>query len=176
MYKKYLLSIYLNSYQIYCFVWKLLFSYIGSLPLIYFVNNNKIVNITPYYYIGYGLRKYNNGKYFCRILNKNQSNYITHNGSLTDLKMDIPDQPTNLKRKNITLLDNGNVVSFDLNILDNYVHNMQKLNNTIESPDTVFKCLGIQCTHVQILTIVPFKKTVLPISEITITDLYEKIE
>ena len=73
------------------------------------------------------------------------------------------------------MLNDGAVVSFDLNILDNYVYNMHKMGTAIESPNIVFNCLGIQCTHVQILTIVPFKKTVVCITEIEIMDLYEKI-
>ena len=174
MLSKYCLQTYLYLFQFYSFIWKIFFRILGPIYFVYYIENGSTKNITHYYYLGLYLNRYRNGLFYCKILNKNRIDHITHSGRLDHIsRHTLPVEQPYRKRKNITLLNNGKVIHFDLNILDNYVYNMHKINGTILCPKDIFKCLGIKCTDIQFIELIPFKQTIIPIDMINLSNLYE---
>jgi len=178
LYQQKLFKIYLHLIQFYYLVRKLCINFIGPIKILYYIDGQKIINITWNYYSGHHLINYDFGNYFCKILQNDHTDYITHYGKLFDLhKYIVPNISPNYpmpKRKNIILLDCGAVIHFDLNILDNYVRNMSQLGKIDDLGIYWFlKCLGINCTHIQIFHMKPFKKEVLPLEQLVINNIYE---
>ena len=172
-FQQYGLNTYLYVYQLIIFVWSIFFRYWGPVFLVYNINNGSAKNITLYYYL-YCLTKYKRGLYYCKVLNKNRIDHITFQGDINQIKkIKLLDEHPYRKRKNITLLNNNDIVHFDLNALDNYMHNMQSINKVILCPKDVLKCLGIECTDIEFIAFSPFRKFMRPVNDITFADLYD---
>ena len=171
--QQYGLNLYLCIYQFILFIWSIFYKYWGPVHLMYFINNSTAKNITLFYYF-YCLNKYKRGLYYCKILNKNRIDHITFQGDINQVKnIQLLDEHPYRKRKNITLLNDGDIVHFDLNILDNYMHNTQTTNKVVLCPKDVLKCLGIECTDVEYIEFSPFRKSVRPINDVTFNDFYD---
>lgn len=147
----------------------------GPIYLIYYLENSRMKNITLNYYSGIGLNKYNSGHYFCKVIDSNRTNHLIHSGEITDITIKTNNNEIEYpKRKNIMLLHNNEPVQCDLDVLDNYVHNM-RLHNKKHSLQTkdIFNCLGLNCTEIQFTTLRPrFTKEIHPIDKISIDDLH----
>ena len=150
----------------------------GPLIFVYYVDNkNKFINITIRCFFGICLHKYYSGNYYCRIYDADKTNHLTHKGYLKDLfELQIPHKIISVKRKNIILLYNNEVINTDLNILDNYVKTMIKLKKDFFDIKLILKCFGIKCSHIQFLSFQPFKKEILPINDVNVLDLYDNIK
>ena len=175
------ITLYLYFYYLFVNIWKRFFCLRGKPILtIYHLNDNVLTNITIRYYTNIGLRRYVQGLYYCLIHDGDQTNHISHTGKLSELDTlvqklytvsDISSKP---KRRNIMLFNGeGTVVPHDLNVLDNYVNNTRLLDVPYLLPDHLFRCLGWNCTHVQIMSLNPFQLTRIPTSDLTIGMLYE---
>ena len=168
MFQKILINIYLKCYKFYLTVRNILLRRFGPIYILYHLNG-KISNITLNYYTGIIPKKYSHGNYFCQVLNDYGTNYISYSGYLNKIQLNC--NPVPIKRKNIMLLDGTKVINFDLNILDNYVSNMGDQSLKLE---LIFAYFGVSCTSVQFVILVPFKKEIIPIDKLIISDLYEK--
>ena len=174
-FQQYGLNIYLYIYQLIIFIWSIFFRFWGPVYLIYYVKNGSVKNITLFYYF-YCLTKYKHGLYYCKIFNKNRIDHITHHGRIDQIKkIELLDEHPYRKRKNITLTNNNEIVHFDLNKLDNYMHNMKNTNGTILCPKDVLKCLGITCTDVEFIEFSPFRKIIRAINDVKFTDFYDDV-
>lgn len=167
MLKKILINVYLKSYKFYLTVRNILLKRLGPIYILYHLDG-KISNITLNYYTGIIPAKYNQGNYFCRIINEYGTNYISYSGNLNKMQLECSSVP--IRRKNIMLLNESKVINFDLNILDNYVSNMRDKSLKLE---LIFACFGVNCTCVQFVTLNPFKKEIIPINELVVSDLYK---
>lgn len=171
-----ILDLYFFLYGIYIFIWKLLFKLTGPIYFIYTIeSDNRIKNITLNYYSRIRLSKYNQGKYFCKILDEEQTKYITYHGELNDIfRIHIPNSHiVTIKRKNVTIFNNQKPVSADLNILDNYYKNILHLKSNPPDLTLLLKCFGINGTHIQIINFAPFSIKLYNIQDLNLQDLYE---
>jgi hypothetical protein len=168
------ISTYLYLHQVYSVVWQFIFNTFGPIYFVYYLHNDQIKNITLNYYFKLGLKKYINGHYYCKIFNSDKTNHLIHHGDVNEIsKIDLSIEPVSIRRKNILLLNDKNPVQCDLDVLDNYVINMKKLNKSHTlKPKVVMKCLGLDCTDVQFITVRPFKKEVISIDQIDLDDLH----
>lgn len=173
MVKKYILSTYLYFYQLFIFLWNIIFAINGPIYMVYHIDSGDMRNITFFYYV-YCLSKYRKGLYYCQILNRNRVDHITFEGDIDHIKkIELLDEHPYRKRKNITLIKNDHVIHFDLNLLDNYVHNMQHNKKPLLTPREILKYLGVECTHVDFVEFFPFRKIRRDIDELTLIDFYD---
>jgi hypothetical protein len=173
MFEKYFIKIYLYLYKLYIILRKLLFRIIGCVYIIYHIDD-KITNITLNYYSGYGINKYHTGNYYLKIIGSDKVDHFAHSGNLTDInKISLPKSSVSLKRKNIMLLDNNTPINFDLNKIDNYMHNMHHLKDSkLLEMKWILNCFNIKCTHIQFTTLFPFNKEIYPIDNTNVDILY----
>lgn len=174
MFEGYFIKLYFQLCHLYLSVWNLFFQVFGPLPVVYHISDESIKNITLHYYMRQ-LDKYR-GNFYCKVFHKDNVHHLTFDSTLTDftfhniLGRTVSKLP---KRKNIMLLNKCRVVHYDLNILDNYVTNMRKLEKPPLETKLIFKCLGIDCTDVQFTQLRPFQKVVVPITQVNLLDLYD---
>jgi hypothetical protein len=82
-------------------------------------------------------------------------------------------------RKNFSLLDkNSTIINVDLTKFDEYFFNLSFLDKNKFEPEynlnNICKVFGISAAFVQIIEIIPFKKTIIDIDNISIDTLYTK--
>ncbi len=71
-------------------------------------------------------------------------------------------------------MNNGTPVSVDLQILDNYKINMIHFeDDSVTNLAEITKILGLQCTHITIIEMYPFKKITMEIDNVDINYLYD---
>ena len=163
----------------YDYIWKLIFTYINKIILIYHIGNDNIIsNITLNYYFGYGLNKYKNGPYYLKLYNKYDTVYLACNGTITDITRNISvvsshKQNNKPKRKKIILMNNDMTINVDLKILDNYFSQITHYENLITDLKIICDTMGIKCTHINVINLNPFSKTLLDINQTDIRELYD---
>jgi hypothetical protein len=168
-----LINVGLTVYNFYIKVWNFFFRIVGRIYLVYQYKDDKFTNVTLQYYLG--LINNRLSEYVVNIINKNGSNYFIINCYPENFANLILDQESYVKRKNFQFLNNNRIVNINLQLLDNYVVNRK--NNNLEgvSPNNIgviLRMLGYNCSHVQIINIMPFEKVVKCVDSVTINDLY----
>ena len=174
MLQQFIINIYLRIYNYYSLLWKLLFSWLGRFVFLYHINDKKMTNITFNYYFRYNLDKFKNGTFYAKIYNSYGTDHIAFNGEI-DHVHSIKIQPAIIqpKRKKVILLNGENPISVDLQILDNYKHNMLHFEkSSVTNLADITKMLGLECTHITIIEIRPFKKITMEIDNVDINHLY----
>lgn len=191
MFESLFLGVYFRFYQYYIRVWEYLFTKIKQITFVYYIEGNTKKNITPNYYTGYQINKYKKGKFYTKIYdisgtkhaaftgNLGQINKLVEHGnsdsSSTSYYRDNIDVEKNVapKRKQIFLTKNSEPINVDLVILDNYKLVVSKINNPVTNLGEILKLMGIDCTHVVILEMFPFKKTIMAVADVDINELYD---
>lgn len=166
MIKRWLLYGSLRFYQFYLLVRWIFFKLIQRWVIV-----NKNTKQTLDYYLG-KCNQQNN--YFVQITNYWNTYYLQFNGLMKDIDVSIPiHNPYTLCRKMVVLLNETEPIPVDLQILDNYRLMVQlvKATNTINLM-TICQLLSIDCKQVMFLTIQPLTKTIVPVCQLTIFDLY----
>lgn len=160
---------------------KLFFRLFGKIILIYFLNKStqNINNITLNYITGWGLGKYKQGDYFCKIYDIDGSSSIGFSGGVRNVAMlrhkgagsDGVPRPY---RKNVTFFNGENMINVDLNAMDAYMKNTSSYPNPIIDLQKILRFMNasVTATHVCITKIMPYKKEMLPIDDMTIYNLY----
>ncbi|AYV85738.1 MAG: hypothetical protein Satyrvirus35_4 [Satyrvirus sp.] len=172
---RFLLYIYFKIYQLYCTIWKLIFKKFSRVILVYYFDGNNLKNITMNYYFGIGLSKFRTGVFYLKIFDENGVNHIAFEEKITNIKNIVLYDPLKNppRRKNITFLNDETSLEVDLCALDNYKMNIEKLIvEPICDLKKILKFLGHDCTHVKIIEMRPFSKTLVDINEIHINQLY----
>ncbi len=77
-----------------------------------------------------------------------------------------------IRRKNITLLKSETRLEIDLNCLDNYYGNIDKIDTSLKNLDVLTQIFGMNCDKITTTTIMPFSQETRDVSEIKIQDLY----
>ena len=175
MFRSLLLSIYLNIYRYYDLLWKFIFSYIGNIFLIYYINDDDIKNITMNYYFGWNLKKFKSGTYYLKIFDANGTNHIAFIGNIELIhKIKITESFENPpKRKRVILLNENNPININLEVLDNYKTNTKHLqSSSISNLKEITKILGLKCSHVTIIETRPFNKITMDVESVDINYLY----
>ena len=174
MLQQLIINIWLTIYYYYSLFWRIFFSYIGSFIFIYHIKEKKMRNITFNYYFKYGLDKFKNGTFYAKIYNAEGTSHIAFNGEIDHIhKINIQPDITRPKRKKIILLNNENPLNVDLQILDSYKINMKHLGDScITNLAEITKMLNLECTHVTIIEMFPFKKITMEIDNVDINYMY----
>ncbi len=175
MFRTLLINIYLKIYQYYIFLRKIFFSCINNVKLVYFIDGDKVKNISINYYLGLKSDNFKTGKYYLKIFNGSGTNHIAFNGNINDVSRikiaECYDNPP--KRKNVILLDNGVPLDINLEILDNYVSNIKYFpEQSIINLGSVLQFLGFSCTHATIIETKPFSKTITDVNDVDVGHLY----
>lgn len=164
-------------YMFYRRLWEFFLNHFGPIYILYYYDGKKFMNLTLRYYLTYCYKKYTCGSYFCRIYGSDYVNNFIYSGQLRDVRMiKLPIIKPRLKRKNLIFYDNKKTLTVNLNVLDDYMLNMQSINATDDSnipTKLIFDLLGLNCSHVHIITMKPYSKIIKPIHELKIAELYE---
>ncbi|AGC01843.1 hypothetical protein H012_gp620 [Acanthamoeba polyphaga moumouvirus] len=159
-------------YSFYQYLYRIFFGTFKKIRLVYFITDEKVCNITFNYYLGLGLKKYNKGTFYIKEYNINNKNHIAFTGKLSEIQ-DFKIIDSNPNRKNIIIMNNNEPCNFDLNILDNYkIHSDYYHESCIKNMSIILKILGINSTHINVMTIIPFTNKQIPIQDLNIDDLY----
>jgi len=170
-----LLRLYMGMYNICKDMRLLFFSMINKLTFVYFIGDTDITNVTLRYYLGYGLSNYQTGTYYVRTHDKFGTSYLTFTGNITEiphLNSYSISELTPPLRKNIILLDNNTIIDVDLDILDNYIINIQNSDTYVTNMKLILELMGIDCTHIKIIQLRPFSAVILDADQVSIYDLY----
>lgn len=171
--KTFLFNIYLIFYDIYLYLWYILFKVLGSIIFIYHINEDEIRNITWNYYLKYGLDRFRKGTFYTKIYSQYGIHHVAFDGELAHIgKIKIGPIENRPKRKNVILLDNGNPINIDLGILDNYKINMKHFDKSVKNLGLILKLIGLKCSHVTIIQLIPYNKTTMEIHNVDIDHLY----
>lgn len=177
-----LLKIYLYVYYFYELLWDAILYLFGSISIIYEFDGETKKNITWHFWGSNPTDK----TYFIKKIYRSGTYYLAYTGdkqclsNLTRCDNEIVYNP--LKRKNIILLNNDNVIAFDLNVLDNYKRGIDtfpqyinKKNNFDPITDlaTVLKLFNCNITHVKFMQLIPLKINVVNANKVTIDMLYQ---
>ena len=177
--KQYIYLSLLYVFQLYLTFIKFILKIFGPIKIIYHIGEDKITNITLFYYLNIN-NKYNNGIYYCKIYSTNRTNHLIYTGKISDIdKIVLYDKKHKLTRKNIILMNNNKVVNCDLNILDNYFINLNYIylnhNDLYDKKFLKMKfilyCLGIKCTDINFIYLQPFRQELLKIDKVTIDQI-----
>lgn len=172
---KYLSLLYFGIYTIYCTLRKYFFNFSGEIYFVYFLDGGYKKNLTIHNLLGIVPEKYIMGNYFVKIIHNDGIKYFSYYGKLSELYdfgNKLGEKTINIVRKNITLTNGNDIVKTDLSILDNYLQNVLCIGQEPDKIQNILDHLNIKCTHLQIIQLRPFKKTVHHISEVHIFDLY----
>ena len=171
------IKIYLYYYLVYQYVYQFVIKLFGPINIIYCVSNNNITNVTLSYYFGFmdGIEANNdNTHYIVKCYDKNHTKYYGFSGKISDLKKIELDEKLHPREKNITLSKNGSMVNIDITVIDNYINNVKK--NKLEhkiSTENIFNILNIDCSHVKIISMKPFRCIEKHIDEIDLFEIYD---
>lgn len=175
MFRTLLIDFYLRIYQYYNLLWKIFFSCVNNVKLVYLIDNNKPKNISINYYSGLKMDGKQSGNFYLKIYNSYGTNHIAFDGDIESVsKVRIIESLENPpKRKNVILSNNDNPLDINLEILDNYISNIKYFpNQSIVNLGSVLKILGFECTHVTIIETKPFNKTKVNVNDIDINYIY----
>lgn len=188
----YVPKIYLFLHHIYTIIYNLILRILGPIYIIYSFNRSIKKNITLSSYFMFFNNDLSNAIYGIKIYNSNDVHYLAYYGKRNNLNRlictnDIPELLS--KRKNIILINHGKPVEFDLNLLDNYKKSIEnyrlffksgeKNDNTnmcipIRKLSTILKLFECNATDVQIISLLPFKKEIIPIDNECLIDILYK--
>lgn len=174
MWQLFLLQLYMRFHGYYQYFWELLFYYVGRILFVYYIEKDKIKNITINYYTGFGMQKYTKGTYYIRFFDKSGTNHVAYDGCHSHISKF---EPTNFlenlpKRKSVVLLDNDKPVIVNLEVLDKYRSNMINFETSVKNLGKILELLGIQCTHVAVIEMMPYTRNVHHVNDIDIDYIY----
>ena len=164
---------YLCLHHYYECIWKFLFKWIGSILLIYYIEQNQMINITTNYYFGWNLDKYRSGTYYVKIYNIHGTSHIAYQGDLAHIQNTRVDPEEVPKRKHVVLLNNEQPLEINLEILDKYKANMKHFTNSVTNLGKITRLMGLQCSHISIIRLIPFNKETMHVDEVNIDYLYQ---
>lgn len=174
MFQSLFLGLYFKFYQYYIRLWEYLFAKIKQIMFVYYIDGNTKRNITPNYYTGYKINKYKKGKFYTKIYDISGTKHAAFTGNLCQInKLIGMEKDVTPKRKQIFLTKNSEPLNVDLVILDNYKLAISKINNPVTNLGEIIKLMGIDCTHVVIVEMFPFKKTIMAVTDVDINELYD---
>jgi hypothetical protein len=186
-------KIYLFLHRIYTIIYNLILSKCSPLYIIYYLNGSVKKNITlSSYFTFFNNTNLSNGVYEIKIYNYNNVYHLAYYGKRDNLKRlictdNIPELLS--KRKNIILMNHGQPVNFDLNLLDNYKKSIEnqhlffepsEKNNElhicipIRKLNIILKLFECNATDIQIISLLPFKKEIIPIDNKCSIDILYK--
>ena len=175
MLQSFLLKLYFRFYHYYIQLWEFLFAWIKQIILVYYIDKNITKNITFNYYTGHQINKYEIGKFYSKIYDLSGTKHVAFAGNLEEInqlaKIEIQKEAPP-KRKQIILAKDSEPINIDLVVLDNYKVCMSKMNNPITNLGEILHIMGIDCTHVVILEMIPFKKITISVADVDINQLY----
>lgn len=160
---------------------KLFFYCFGPLINIYYLDKDGLTNITFNYYFNYHINPYQRGRYFYQLFDADGTSYVLFKGSLVDINKIKFNNKTRLKRKTVILMNNKEVVNFDLNRLDNYYRNilsLRKINPELYDDQSlqlslVLRCFDVVCDQIKIISLFPqLCQITQSIDKIRIEDIY----
>lgn len=166
-------NIYVNIYNSCDYLQYLFFNLVGPVKIIY--HNGR--NITFNYL--FGIKVPTAGLFYLKQYQHRKMIHCAFYGNNLSLNMfDLFVNPINKSRKSFIMLNNGTPLDLDLNILDNYHNIVIMYSNSIykkriTNVRDICKILNIDCTHIQITQIMPFKRETLDIDNMDITYLYK---
>jgi len=152
----------------------------GPIKLVYHFDNYQITNITLYYLTGIFMKQYSSGTYHVKLIGPNQTDHIIFDGHIDDVKKChvIPeknDRSNSSKRKNVVLMKDDNTLNANLHMLDNYKNNMDQFDIacTTNLRTLLILLFGLECSHISIMQMMPFKKQIHDVDKVTIDMIYE---
>lgn len=155
--------------------------YFGPVYFVYSYSNGKIKNVTLQFYLSFFnsyFNTYNN--YFYKIITHNNTFYYSQEDIISAYPKSNDFYPLKkLQRKQITLLNAGKVIEFDLKHVDNYVLPMithNKKYNTMMNPKLFFDIFGLTVTHIKAVCFNPFNIETKIIHCVNLTDFYHNID
>nr|WBF70887.1 hypothetical protein [Megavirus caiporensis] len=172
-----LINLLLTIYNIQNLLWNIFFSIVPKICFIYFIDGLKKYNITFNYYSGINLSKFKNGIYYIKRYDITGINHFAFRGDISEISDYVPaielleyDQP---KRKNVIFMNNNIPCDKDLAIIDNYKMNADYYPDvSISNLHQITKMLDIPCTHINIITLKPFRNQTIPIEMVKLNDIY----
>lgn len=175
MIKSLALYIFIKFYQIYNIIWNLIFSFLGKIMMIYHLEKDELNNITLHYYFDMIPKKFETGIYYIKFIDSNGTNHIAYQGNINQIKdISLHDPSENPpKRKNIALVNHDQFSYSDLHLLDNYKMNIPKSPFVpVTNLSKIMIFLGIKCSHIKIIEIIPFSNKIVKIDDLDINSLY----
>lgn len=169
-------NIFIKVYLIYHyakqFIYKSIIRLFGPIDIVYHIDHC-VKNITLNYYSGIGLRDLSHGHFIITRYDLHHKKYCGFTGDLSQINDIALEENLHPRSKKITLLRDSQPIDSDITVLDNYTHNITKNNLNHEiNLSSITKVLGINCTHIKLLTMNPFKQTTMSIDELSIHDIY----
>lgn len=171
---RFILKVYFFFYYFYLYFWNLLLKYLGPITILYYLDKDKIKNITLNYYLNYHVDSFRKGTYYAKIYSSYGIQHLAFHGEISDAnKIKIEPGDLCFKRKQVILINHGSPLNVDLNILDNYKINMKQFKNPVKNLGLILKMMGLPCSHVTIIQMVPFGKKTMEVQEVDIDYLYQ---
>lgn len=134
------LSVYFFIIKWYLNLTAFLFNFIPRIYLVKDANTRR--NMTLQYYLGSSAY----GSYFVKIITRNGTHYTIFTGHLNEINNIIVKKDI-VKRRNVILFDNDDVLDFDLNILDDYYVQ----TGGFKTVKDVCYIIGYNCTHLRFI-------------------------
>jgi len=183
----YLIKFYLIWRNICCYLKYFIYSITGNIHLVYVYYGLSKINITPYVYFDIPLKYLNvDGKFVYHIHSKNHEDNIdiVINGNIKDVKKYIKkfDEYKKkldniVKRKNITVMNNDDIIDFNFQLLDKQYILIQHHNEEIPFDSNLKTLISTlsnnECSHINITKIFPYNKETHDIDNVTIHMIYE---
>lgn len=171
--KQLLIKLYLYYYLVKQFIYQFIIRTFGPIKIIYYITENRTKNITLNYYSGL-LEGFQTGNYIIKCYDSHHVKYHGFTGQLKQLSGVKLDEELYDRNKKITLLKNDTPINIDMTIIDNYVNNIKKnqLYHNIPTK-SIFDAIGINCTHVKIISMRPIQQIHKHIDEIDIMEMYD---
>lgn len=174
MYQRIIIQLYLFLFDMIEYLWKITFGIIENIHIVYFIENNRLNNITLNYYTGFQIKKYSQGEFYVRTIDINGNNYAGFIGNINQINI-IPRINMEMippKRRTIFFYSNDNILDVDLSKLDNYMVRTQNLDTPINELDKIIKFFRWDCTRIKIITFPLFSVREVVPSEVSINQLY----
>jgi len=165
--KHFLLSIYILFFNFMQKVINYFYRLFGCIIIVHEHIGNKFVNVTWKYYLNIN----SSGSFFVKIYNGRNVCYVNFIGNIREINSKMYVESNIIQsRKNISILNKGKIVAFDMTILDNYKSNMSDVSE--RNVKTIFEWLNIECTDIQFIQLIPYRVSNREIEGIKINELY----
>lgn len=175
------INFYLCINKIYITLCSFIYNKIGPVHFIYHYDGMTKKNVTLQCLLGMEIE---NGTFHIHTKTDSDTNDIVLDGAIDDVINYINNyeyyllQTDNslLKRKNITILYYDEILNINFQLLDNHKKLLNDTNDFILTTNLktlLYMLADVKCTHVNIITILPFQKIVYDIDHITINMIYE---
>lgn len=170
--KNFLLKKFLIIHYYYCCLKKYFYKYIKNIVNIKYINNDIIKNITWRYYLNLEIKKYETGLYYIKSYYYDQIDTVIVKAENFDKDLLVKTNDKYLKRKQIYILYNHEIVDINLEILDNYYRNYLQKKHLISNLADILNIMNINCTHIKIITLIPYEIVIKEPQLLFISDLY----